>query len=57
MVRVRARTRTNYEKRHAGAEIPAAAQLGTHEEEWLKTLIGKKQRPKACTIKDCPCKT
>ena len=48
---------SHYEKRHAGAGIPAAAQLGTHEEEWLKTLIGKKQRPKACTIKDCPCMT
>ena len=41
--------------KHAGADVPAEALLGTHEEEWVK-LVGTGKRPKKCTIDGCACK-
>ena len=43
------------ELKHAGADVPAQALLGTHEEEWVK-LVGTGRRPKKCTIDGCACK-
>ena len=45
----------HFQLKHAGADVPAEALLGTHEEEWVK-LVGTGKRPKKCTIDGCACK-